>query len=152
MPREAKVGGGVWHEYILLLKKKKKTKQRKTLVVSFDREIPQNSNSPPPFLQPPHPLAPSSYCGRMFPLESAVLLLGKKREKKPKPLPMAGNCHCIAAVKSLQSLQPYCSNHCSRIGDSVSQGVTPSIIPAFDFPPLQQQQLRPMSPWCSGEP
>ena len=24
MPREAKVGGGVWHEYILLLKKKKK--------------------------------------------------------------------------------------------------------------------------------
>ena len=23
MPREAKVGGGVWHEYILLLKKKK---------------------------------------------------------------------------------------------------------------------------------
>ena len=25
MPREAKVGGGVWHEYILLLKKKKTT-------------------------------------------------------------------------------------------------------------------------------
>ena len=24
MPREAKVGGGVWHEYILLSKKKKK--------------------------------------------------------------------------------------------------------------------------------
>ena len=24
MPRGAKVGGGVWHEYILLLKKKKK--------------------------------------------------------------------------------------------------------------------------------
>ena len=28
MPREAKVGGGVWHEYILLLKKKKKKRVR----------------------------------------------------------------------------------------------------------------------------
>ena len=31
VPREAKVGGGVWHEYILLLKKKKKKKKKSSV-------------------------------------------------------------------------------------------------------------------------
>ena len=35
MPREAKVGGGVWHEYTLLFKKKKK----KTLTSVRDQEF-----------------------------------------------------------------------------------------------------------------
>ena len=34
MPREAKVGGGVWHEYILLLKKKKKKKKKRQFALA----------------------------------------------------------------------------------------------------------------------
>ena len=51
MPREAKVGGGVWHEYILLLKKKKKklpvTCRRCQFNFQVELGCPTKSRSPP---------------------------------------------------------------------------------------------------------